>query len=348
MSSKKKSLEIETLRGLACLLLVLYHVIGPLGGGLKIDIGSPFRVIADSMVYVRMPLFTFISGYIYSIYKIRGNDFAAFFSGKVRRLIVPLFCVGVPFSVLQAVGPGVNKDVGVIDALLSFWVPINHFWFLQAVFIIFIFVGLLEWRGLLRSATRLYGLFAFAALLFLLPPLPLDAFGINGAIYLLPFFVAGTIGQENVDVLKQRFKMLGPLLFVLISLTLLYIAAINRELIVDRRSLIGLAVGCVSCIALLSSDMRSKALTWLGGYSYAIFLFHVLFAATSRFVLGRLGVKDESLLVLGGLSVGLLGPVVLAMIFSRFNFTSVLFLGEKATRKKPAAVIAPVVQTQSS
>ena len=59
MSSKKKSLEIETLRGLACLLLVLYHVIGPLGGGLKIDLGSPFRVIADSMVYVRMPLGSF-------------------------------------------------------------------------------------------------------------------------------------------------------------------------------------------------------------------------------------------------------------------------------------------------
>jgi len=348
MSSKKKSLEIETLRGLACLLLVLYHVIGPLGGGLKIDIGSPFRVIADSMVYVRMPLFTFISGYIYSIYKIRGNDFSAFFSGKVRRLIVPLFCVGVPFSVLQAVGPGVNKDVGVIDALLSFWVPINHFWFLQAVFIIFMFVGLLEWRGMLRSATRLYGLFAFAALLFLLPPFKFDAFGINGAIYLLPFFVAGMIGQENVDALKQRFKVIGPLVFVLISLTLLYVAAIDRELIVDRRSLIGLTVGCVSCIALLSSDMRSKALTWLGGYSYAIFLFHVLFAATSRFVLGRLGVKDESLLVLGGLSCGLLGPVVLSMIFSRFNFTSVLFLGERAAKKKPLVPVTPVVQTQSS
>jgi fucose 4-O-acetylase-like acetyltransferase len=105
MRSKKKSLEIETLRGLACLLLVLYHVIGPLGGGLKIDLGSPFRVLADSMVYVRMPLFTFISGYIYSIYKIRGNDFSAYFVGKVRRLIVPLFFVGIPFSLLQVVGP---------------------------------------------------------------------------------------------------------------------------------------------------------------------------------------------------------------------------------------------------
>ncbi|MDR9754382.1 acyltransferase [Pseudomonas sp. SZMC_28357] len=345
MSSNNKSLEIETLRGLACLLLVLYHVIGPLGGGLKIDLGSPYRVIADSMVYVRMPLFTFISGYIYSLYKIRGNDFSSYFVGKVRRLIVPLFCVGVPFSVLQAVGPGVNKEVGLTDALLSFYIPVNHFWFLQAVFIIFMFVGLLQWRGLLGTATRQYGLLAFAALVFLLPPFPVDAFGINGAIYLLPFFVTGMICQENVAAIKRRFKTFGPLLFVVISLVLLYVSAIDREMIVDRRSLIGLLVGCVSCVALLSSDMRAQWLIWLGGYSYAIFLFHVLFAATSRFILGRLGVQDETLLVLGGVSCGLLGPVILSTVFSRFSVTSLLFLGERASRKKPAPAVTPAVQS---
>ncbi len=342
MSSKKKSLEIETLRGLACLLLVLYHVIGPLGGGLKIDLGSPFRVIADSMVYVRMPLFTFISGYIYSLYKIRGNDFNAYFVGKVRRLIVPLFCVGVPFSVLQAIGPGVNKDVGVIDALLSFYIPVNHFWFLQAVFIIFMFVGLLEWRGLLPSVTRLYLLLAFAAGVFLLPPFAVDAFGINGAVYLLPFFVLGMIGHEKVNQIRQSLKVIGPLVFVLISLVLLYVAAVDRELIVDRRSLVGLLVGCVSCMALLSSNLQVRWLIWLGGYSYAIFLFHVLFAAASRLVLARLGVSAEGLLVLGGVTCGLLGPVLLSSIFSRFTVTSVLFLGERAARKKPPAVVVPV------
>ncbi|RON57412.1 acyltransferase family protein [Pseudomonas frederiksbergensis] len=342
MSSKKKSLEIETLRGLACLLLVLYHVIGPLGGGLKIDVGSPFRVIADSMVYVRMPLFTFISGYIYSLYKIRGNDFQAYVSGKVRRLIVPLFCVGVPFSVLQAVGPGVNKDVGVIDALLSFYIPVNHFWFLQAVFIIFMFVGLLEWRGLLQTMTRQYLLLAFAAAVFLLPPFAVDAFGINGAVYLLPFFVLGMIGHEKVSEIRQTFRVIGPLVFVLISAVLLYVATVDRGLIVDRRSLVGLLVGCVSCLALLSSNLQARWLIWLGGYSYAIFLFHVLFAATSRAVLGRLGINDESVLVLSGVTCGLLGPVLLSSIFSRFSITSVLFLGERATRKKPPVSAIPV------
>jgi peptidoglycan/LPS O-acetylase OafA/YrhL len=334
MQSKKKSLEIETLRGLACLLLVLYHVIGPLGGGLKIDLGSPFRVLADSMVYVRMPLFTFISGYIYSIYKIRGNDFSAYCTGKVRRLIVPLFFVGVPFSVLQAVAPGVNKDVGLIQALLSFYVPVNHFWFLQAVFIIFMFVGFLQWRGLLQTMTRLYLLFLFSAVAFLLPPFAIDAFGINGAFYLLPFFVTGMICHEKVAMIKQSLKVIGPVVFVLISIALLYIAAVDRELIVDRRSLVGLLVGCASCVALLSSDMRSKALIWLGGYSYAIFLFHVLFAASSRFAFGRLGITDDGILVIGGVLCGLLGPVLLSNVFSRFALTSVLFLGERATGKK--------------
>jgi peptidoglycan/LPS O-acetylase OafA/YrhL len=337
MQSNKKSLEIETLRGLACLLLVLYHVIGPLGGGLKIDLGSPFRILADSMVYVRMPLFTFISGYIYSIYKIRGNDFSAYWRGKVRRLIVPLFFVGIPFSVLQVVGPGVNNDFGLIDALLSFYVPINHFWFLQAVFIIFMFVGFLQWRGWLQTATRLYLLFLFSAAVFLMPLFPVDAFGINGAIYLLPFFVTGMICHEKVNELKQSLKVIGPVVFVLISVALLYIAAVDRELIVDRRSLVGLLVGCASCIALLSSDMRSKALIWLGGYSYAIFLFHVLFAGSSRVALRRLGVTDESVLVVGGVLFGLLGPVVLSNVFSRFAITSTLFLGERAISKKTPA-----------
>jgi peptidoglycan/LPS O-acetylase OafA/YrhL len=281
-----------------------------------------------------MPLFTFISGYIYSIYKIRGNDFSAYCTGKVRRLIVPLFFVGVPFSVLQAVAPGVNKDVGLFQALLSFYVPVNHFWFLQAVFIIFMFVGFLQWRGLLQTMTRLYLLLLFSAVAFLLPPFAIDAFGINGAFYLLPFFVTGMICHEKVAVIKQSLKVIGPVVFVLISIALLYIAAVDRELIVDRRSLVGLLVGCTSCVALLSSDMRSKALIWLGGYSYAIFLFHVLFAASARFAFGRLGITDESLLVIGGVLCGLLGPVLLSNVFSRFALTSVLFLGERASGKK--------------
>ncbi len=333
MQSKKKSLEIETLRGLACLLLVLYHVIGPFGGGLKIDLGSPYRILADSMVYVRMPLFTFISGYIYSIYKIRGNDFSAFFVGKVRRLIVPLLVVGIPFSVLQAVSPGVNKALSLTDALLSFFVPVNHFWFLQAVFIIFMFVGLLQWHGLLKYPGQRYLLFLFSAFVFLLPLFPVDAFGINGAIYLLPFFVTGMICQESADSLKHSLRVMGPVVLIVISVALLYIAAVDRELIVDRRSVIGLVIGCVSCVALLSTNMRSKSLIWLGGYSYAIFLYHVLFAAASRFALGHFGVRDESVLVFAGVVCGLLGPVVLSNLFSRFSITALLFLGEHAINK---------------
>jgi len=121
------------------------------------------------------------------------------------------------------------------------------------------------------------------------------------------------------------------LVFVLISLMLLYVAAIDRELIVDRRSLIGSDRGCVSCIALLSSDIRSKRLM-AGGYSYAILVscavrgdFAVCHGAAGGERRKYSGVTAACRLVW-------LGPVVLSMIFSRFNVTSVLFLGERAAK----------------
>lgn len=338
MQSKKKSLEIETLRGLACLLLVIYHVIGPLGGGLKIEMGSPYRALADSMVYIRMPLFVFISGYIYSIYKIRGNDFAAYLTGKVRRLIVPLFFVGIPFSILQAIGPGVNKDLSLMDALMSFYVPVNHFWFLQAVFIIFVFVGLLQWLAMLQTAMRLYLLLLISAVAFLMPAFSIDAFGVNGAIYLLPFFITGMICHENRDVLKLKPKVVGPSIFALIFLSLLYIAATNRELIIDRRSFVGLVVGCISCVTLFLSNTHSKPLVWLGNYSYSIFLYHILFAASSRLALNRLGVSDNSVLILSGVVIGLWGPVILSNFLSRHSITSLLFLGERTLKQNNSEI----------
>jgi hypothetical protein len=58
-----------------------------------------------------------------------------------------------------------------------------------------------------------------------------------------------------------------------------------------------------------------------------------------------LGVTDDSVLVAGGVLCGLLGPVLLSNIFSRFTLTSVLFLGERVTRKKTPAVGLKVPQS---
>lgn len=66
--SSKKNLSIETLRGIAILLVVIGHVIGSTpDGGMKIDFPHPLRYLYVWIDYIQMPLFTAIAGWVYCI-----------------------------------------------------------------------------------------------------------------------------------------------------------------------------------------------------------------------------------------------------------------------------------------
>ena len=64
MVNQEKNLSIETLRGIAILLVVVGHVIGSgPGGGMKIDFPHPLRYLYVWIDYIQMPLFTAIAGW---------------------------------------------------------------------------------------------------------------------------------------------------------------------------------------------------------------------------------------------------------------------------------------------
>ena len=63
--TRTKELSIETLRGLAIVLMVMGHVIGSKSnGGLQVSDDSWYRYFYLTLSPLRMPLFTVISGYV--------------------------------------------------------------------------------------------------------------------------------------------------------------------------------------------------------------------------------------------------------------------------------------------
>ena len=59
------SIRVQSARGLACLLLVTYHVIGSdVDSGIHVDDESLWRYFTDLFLPIRMPLFTFLSGFV--------------------------------------------------------------------------------------------------------------------------------------------------------------------------------------------------------------------------------------------------------------------------------------------
>ena len=68
MANVEKNLSVETLRGIAILLVVVGHVIGSgPDGGMKIDFPHPLRYFYVWIDYIQMPLFTAIAGWVYAL-----------------------------------------------------------------------------------------------------------------------------------------------------------------------------------------------------------------------------------------------------------------------------------------
>ena len=334
------NLRIETLRGLACLLLVAYHVIGADPGmGLRVEDGW-LRWLNDGLAYLRMPLFTFLSGLVYGLRPFSGNS-RAFLTGKARRLLIPMLFVGTLFAVLQALTPGTNTSAG--PWYLLHIQPVAHFWFVESLFWVFLVIWALERWQRMRSLTG-YLLVLGTACAVYLTVRGWPWFGLEGAIYLMPYFLAG-LGFSRFNSapwLASRWIHIGLVLIAVGAVVAMGLPAPNP----DRRTLLMLAAGLSLCVLLLGSGMTAAWLAGIGRYSYAIYLFHVFFTAAARIGLERIGIDSLLVHALLGVLMGLAGPILVDRLFTPFKWPALLLLGKSLKPKTSALrVKAPVSAT---
>lgn len=332
-----RNLRIETVRGLACILLVFYHVVGDAPtSGLKIAEGEWLRQINDFLSYIRMPLFTFLSGYVYA-WRPCATDAASFIRGKARRLLIPLMVVGTLFAVIQAVTPGSNRPLSGTDWLYLHVIPVAHYWYLEALFLIFVLVPAMEIYGLLKTPIRLLCCFGVATIGCLLSVEVSPWFGLSGALYLLPFFVAGVGAcRFGLRFLERPPSAIGAL--VLLAALLAYAA--HGQLIsgdVNTRSLLAVAIGVVAAALLVVWLPKINALAVIGGYSYSIYLFHVFGTAGARMVGHKLGIDAVVLLASLGMLCGIGVPVAIDYVVRRHWLSKLLFVGAGSKTRQRAA-----------
>lgn len=317
------NLPIETLRGLACLLLVLYHVIGAdVSFGLRVEDG-PVRWLNDGLAYLRMPLFTFLSGLVYGLRPFAGNS-RAFLVGKVRRLLIPMLFVGTLFALLQTLIPGTNSGIG--PWYLLHVNPVAHFWFLESLFWVFLVIWALERWNLLREVKGYLLTLTLACALYLTVE-GWFMLGIRGAIYLLPYFLFGLAFSRFPlkPYLASAWVRLGLLILACVAVIWMGMPVSNP----DRRTVAMLAVGMSLCMLSLSLARVVPWLAAIGRHSYAIYLFHVFFTAAVRIALNLVHIKFLALDILLGLVIGVAGPILIDRFASRFKWPALLLLGKK-------------------
>ena len=314
--------QIDTLRGLACLLLVLYHVVGDVPvAGLKLPADHGLSVVNHLVSFGRMPLFACIAGFVYALRPLQG-EVAQFIGSKVRRLLLPLFFVGTAFGLLRARMSGVTIDAEFL--LRMHLSSIDQFWFLKALFWIFLAIVLLERLGALRRPVQFAGVLAASAFLFVFWDSP-DKFAISGAVYLMPYFLVGlALRRFALDGRCSLAVAGGALLVAAVLSWSVYGQPENRATFTAK-----LLWGCGLGFFLIRSRMRSEWLAWIGRESFAIYLFHVFFTAATATALLAIGLRDVGVLLVAGLLIGVGMPMVTARIIRRSPLLDLLLLGEK-------------------
>jgi len=322
--------RIQTARGLACMMVVAYHVIGNTPqNGLRVEPDSLARSFSLSLELMQMPLFAYLAGFVYAYKPVTASTRSGFFHKKVLRLLVPLFVVGTLVFATQAVVPGVNAPVQWHEIWKIYVLPFQHLWFLQSIFLLFMLMMAL--RELLENTKGYLVTLALAFVAAHVVYLPVDVFSINGAIYLAPFFILGIGANRYRDSpAARRIREAAPIVALVLGAIYIWYCIARPLDAPERATLFALAFSTAFCIALMSVLRGTPLLVQIGKFSFAIYLYHVFFTAGSRIFLNRTLEAGIGLHFACGLLAGLIGPILLELVLRRWRATRGLMLGQQS------------------
>ena len=327
--------HIEVIRGIACLMVVAYHVIGnDPAHGMKMPAGSAWWVVPRVLDLVQMPLFAFVSGWVFSIPTAETGRFGGALGRKLLRLALPMVSVSLLYFAIDT-ARGRTEGIGVVDVLIT---PYQHLWYLQASLwlVLVASLGLLAARG--RETPVVAGLLALSVVPFLAAPrFAFDLLAAEQAIYLAPFFLAGLLANRIGVEREARASgtrlaaTLGGLTAVCGGMAIVtwFLVSTTPAEDMPTHTVPALLLGVAFALLLMLTRPQSRLLENLGERSLTIYLFHVFFAAPAREALLKVWpAVPGGVLFVVAFTVGVVVPWVLHDGIRRFRWSSVLFLGD--------------------
>jgi fucose 4-O-acetylase-like acetyltransferase len=323
---------VDIAKGIGIVLVVYGHVVRGWYGR-EIPAEASIYGLVDSVLYLfHMPLFFFLSG-VFFMPSLRRHGGLGLMRGKVETILYPY----VLWTIIQgSIGVGLskfaltNRSVSIGDILSLGWRPIDQFWFLYALFGIYLVAVCC---GSIRERLTPWLLVGVGALLYAAQTALSEVPLVNYISPYLLYFALGAVSPAWFEHPGSRPWLVAAttmLMAVLAQIIFHGYAGWRYDSVrFNHEGLFGYALP-VTLLSLLAAVCLSRALScwrlpwlvYLGTASMGIYLMHTLVSAGLRVGMTKLlGLHSEALYLIVGTAGGLVVPLVVLWFLERRQIT---------------------------
>jgi len=316
---KLREIWIDSVKVIACALVVLGHFFQSMIRAEILPANDLYRWFNQTIYYFHVPLFFICSGYLYQ--KMSKVDDVFSWS---RNILKKALNLGVPYFVFSFVTwllktvfssmVNVNRG-GLFDTL--FLHPTSPYWYLYALFFIFLITPTFESRK-----TACMGLVASGILRVL--KIIRGGVGIQAISYIwsneIWFVIGMCLCVFEFRKIAEKTKIIIP---IVVGIGFIGLSVLVYKLGIENES-VGFAMGLLACFSVIlfmgviyKEEKQSTVLSGFAKYTMPIFLMHTLFAASLRALLFKMGVQNAAIHIVLGIMISFVGPITAAIIMSK-------------------------------
>jgi fucose 4-O-acetylase-like acetyltransferase len=315
-AERHRLLDIDRAKGLAILLVVFGHIVAR-----QPPLGNDWYMKLQGAIYVfHMPFFMYLAGVVFAY---AGNatrpqaGFGRYLAKRAERLLIPFVAIGLAVLIGKMVASHFlfvdNNPESFFSGLKALvWntdhSPATSIWFIVVLFC---------YCALTPMALRLTRNLLWPVLLFSIGLYFVDGpalLYLDRITFFYVFFVVGILVGQNFAAMSALIDRTYPIFCVLFAASLMLV-------LLDKYSETAAACGGFLALPALHGLVRSrvfngsKALLWLGGMSFAIYLFNTLFIGLAKgvllAVLSSWDGRNFLIFAPALMAAGLFGPILL-------------------------------------
>jgi len=285
-----------------------------------------------------MPLFFFISGYLYAL---TNSDFSqipfqGFMKKKFLRLYIPYIILGTIIFLIKYIFSGlshVERIFSVDDFLLMFIAPhwnnstMGYLWYIVTLFFLFLIISVLSKCGinLRKTSISIIIIILLWGIKYNLPSNDLFKIcNIASLVWYIPFFVIGIQYNKHKSIFKlEKSGIKAAILFAIsvVGLFIPYSSCFLNYIIKITQAIAGIAFSIYFCNTLLSFKYIRDQILPFGDITYTIYLMSFFGQYAIKILTINILNLHWSICVISMFSAGIIFPI---FIYSVYKTNSVL------------------------